>query len=895
MPVKTQKETQGRWEQLLRLNWQRLRKLLRRRSVLIAIAALFACFLGLIATFVVFYVKYAWIVDERIQRPIFNEPAQIYAAGDSIEPGDKWSGGEIVSELRRAGYVPRGGDTESAVGSYLLRGDTIQIAPGPGSYHPGQNATLRIERGEVTAITGANGEALTDYELEPQLLTGLFDTKERTKRRLLKYAEIPPLVRNAIISVEDRRFFEHSGINYVRLVEGLLTPILRHHRMQGGSTLTMQMARGFFLSNERSVRRKLAEMTIALVLEHRFTKEQILEMYVNQVDLGQHGSFDIRGFGEGAEAYFGKDISSLTLPEAALLAGLVNGPSYFSPFRHPQRAIRRRDIVLDAMFETHAIDREQLEDAKATPLKLAAPSVQADDAPYYVDLVRDRLLTKYNENDLDAGGMRVYTALDRQLQRAASEAIAVGMRPVDQTIIRRRTHRVKEGKGKNAKLITEVTSGPMPQVALIALDPHTGEVLALSGGRDYTASQLDHVLAKRPTGSIFKPFVYAAAINTALSGDPTKAYTQLTMLDATEGTFDFDGKPYSPHNFDPKYSVGDVTARFALQHSINTATIRLAEMIGYDKVVQLAQAAGVQGLKATPAMAIGAYDETALDMAGAYTIFANNGVRLSPVFIRSIRGQNVGEMEKPGTPDKATVIDSRVAFVMTDMLEAVLDGGTASAVRARFDSPAAGKTGTSHDAWFAGYTSNLLCLVWVGNDDYTDIKMEGAKAAQPIWTEFMLRARKLQRYRDMQPFAPPQGVLQVPVDKLTNLPADGTCPDDYNVAFIDGTVPAVTCDHPDGQSRNFFQKMFGIGEQRELVLPPVTQNPAPNRPVVNPQPAAGQPAVVQTVPNTPAPPPATAPEVKDKEKKKGFWKRLFGGHKSDKGQNRDDGTSSTQQ
>ncbi len=871
MPVKLQTETPRQWQMRLSAIWRQTLKLLKRRDVRIGLAAISAICLALIGTFVYFYMQYARIVDERIRRPIFNDAAQIYAAADRVEVGDEWTASAIVNDLRKAGYISSTSAGQSSEGTYLQRGNTIDIRPGRASYHPGQEATLHITDGEVDSIKGGKGEQLSYYDLEPQLVTGMFDARERSKRRLLTYPEIPALVRNAIVSVEDRRFFEHGGINYVRLMEGLLAPILRHRRIQGGSTLTMQMARGFFLSNERSVRRKLAEMMIALVLERRFTKEQILEIYVNQVDLGQHGSFNIRGFGEGAEAYFGKDIKSLTLPEAALLAGLVNGPTYFSPFRHPQRATRRRDIVLQAMFENHVIGKEELASAKAAPLKLAPPSVEADDAPYYVDLVRDRLLSQYDESDLNNGGMQIYTALDPQLQRAASEAIAAGMRQVDQAILKRRTKKIRQGKGKNATVITEITPGPMPQVALIALDPHTGEVLALAGGRNYSVSQLDHAVAKRPTGSIFKPFVYATAINTALTGDPAKALTQITMLDATEGTFDWDGKPYSPKNFDPKYSVGEVTSRFALAHSINTATIRLADMVGYDKVVQLAKSAGIQSVKPTPAMAIGAYDATPLEMAEAYTVFANDGVRQAPVFIRSVRNPNVGEMQNPNAAEKTTVLDSRVAFVITDMLGAVLNGGTGSSVRARFDAPAAGKTGTSHDAWFAGYTSNLLCLVWVGNDDYSDIKMEGAKAAAPIWTDFMVRARKLRRYHDMEPFTAPPGVVPVHLDKLTNLPADESCPDDYDAYFIDGTVPAATCDHPNGPSRNFFQKLFGIGVHRELVLPPVTPNPAPNQPGNNPN-TPGQPSADAPAPaNTPAPP--------VKEKKRGFWKRLFGGAK----------------
>jgi penicillin-binding protein 1B len=849
-----------------------LHSLWRRRAVRIALAGVLVCIAVFAGAFISFYLKYSRVVDERIRRPIFNEPAQIFARADQVNVGDKWSSNAILRELRGAGYVPSGGHAQSDLGTFSERGATLRINPGPRSYLRGQNASLHFADGQVDAITGPHGESLTSYNLEPQLVTGLFDAKERSKRRLLTYPEIPPLVVNAIVSIEDRRFFQHNGINYGRLVEGVLTPILRHHRMQGGSTLTMQMARAFFLTDERSLRRKLAEMTIAVVLEHRFTKEQILAIYVNQVSFGQHGSFNIDGFGEAAQVFFDKDIKNVTLPEAALLAGVVNGPSVFSPFRHPTAATRRRNLVLQAMFDNHVITEAQMRAAKAAPLKLAQPNVEADDAPYYVDLVRDRLLSRYEESDLTSGGMRVYTTLDRGLQQAASEAVQIGMKQADALVLRRRTRRIREGKGKNATVRTEVKPGPMPQVAMVALDPHTGEVLALVGGRSYADSQLNRTLAKRPTGSIFKPFVYAAAINTALTGEPDKAYTQITMLDATEGTFDFNGKPYSPHNFDPKDSVGEVTAREALAHSINTATIRLAEMVGYDKVVALAQAAGINDLKPTPAMAIGAYDATTLDMAEAYTVFANDGVRLVPTFIRSIEARG-GDTLESVTPQRTNVLDPRVAYVVTDMLQTVIAEGTAaSAVGARFNSPAAGKTGSSHDAWFAGYTSNLLCVVWVGNDDYTNIVIDGARLAAPIWTEFMLRARKLSRYSDMKPFTPPAGVIPVEVDKASNLPADQSCPDQYQAYFIDGTVPVATCDHPDGPSRNFFQKMFGIGAHRELVIPPITQpNPA------NPgQPAAPNTPQQVTNPNEqPAPPPT--PE--EKPKKRGFWKRIFGGGK----------------
>jgi penicillin-binding protein 1B len=847
-----------------------LRSLWRRPVVRIAVCSLAVCVLTVWAVFWFYYLRYSRVVEERMRRPIFNEPAQIYAAGDRVDVGETITPAAIVAELRAAGYASAIEKTVSKTGVYSQRGTALRIAPGPASYHPNEGATIHFSAGRVEAITDSEGKLLSSYELEPQLVTALFDSARRSKRRLLTYEEIPTLVTQAIVSIEDRRFFEHNGINYVRLIEGLFAPILHRHRIEGGSTLTMQMARAFFLTNERSVHRKLAEMTIALVLEHRFTKEQILSMYVNQVSFGQHGSFDISGFGEASQAFFGKDIKNITLSEAALLAGLVNGPSLYSPFRHPAAAIRRRNLVLQAMFENHFLTQAQMTAAKEQSLKLAPPNIESKNAPFYIDLVRDRLLAQYDERELATGGIRVYTALDRDLQQAASEAIQIGMKQVDAALLRRRTRSIREGIGKTATVHTEVLPGPMPQVALIALDPHTGQVLALSGGRDYGDSQLDHAVAKRPTGSIFKPFVYAAALNTALTGDPAKAFTEITMVDATEGTFVFNGEPYSPHNFDPKDSVGLVTAREALAHSINTATIRLAQMVGYDKVVQLAEAAGIPDLQPTPAMAIGSYDATPLEMAEAYTVFANQGVRVKPNFIRSVETRS-GKTSETVSPAKTTVLDSRVAYVVTDMLQNVIQNGTASSVGARFTLPAAGKTGSSHDAWFAGYTSNLLCIVWVGNDDYSDLKIEGAHAAAPIWTEFMLRAHRLPRYRDMKPFTAPRDVLSVRVDKVTNLPASESCPDDYQAWFIDGTIPAATCDHPDGPKPNFFERMFHLGGHQQLVLPPVTE-PNPGQPS-NLPPQPGGPTVAN--PDQPATP-ASPPEVK---KKRGFWKRLFGGGK----------------
>ena len=361
-----------------------------------------------------------------------------------------------------------------------------------------------------------------------------------------------------------------------------------------------------------------------------------------------------------------------------------------------------------------------------------------------------------------------------------------------------------------------------PQIALVALNPHTGQVLALVGGRSYGNSQLNHAVSARPTGSIFKPFVYASAFDTALSGTLLSGHEDLfspiTILSDEQTTYDVGNQEYTPRNYEGEYHE-QVTARYALMRSLNNATIGLASLVGFDKVAALARSAGIKSVRGTPSMAIGSYDATPLEMAGAYTIFANGGLHLDPWLLASVRSPS-GDVITDYSPVSKQILDPRVAYLTTSMLENVLQGhGTGAGVRNMgFHAPAAGKTGTSHDAWFAGYTTNLLCIVWVGNDDYTELEhgLEGAHVAAPIWAEFMKHAIELPQYSDTHEFNAPEGVQIVQIDNTTNLPADDTCETDtYPAAFLDGTVPTTTCSHPAGaDKRNFFQKIFGLGEKK---------------------------------------------------------------------------------
>jgi penicillin-binding protein 1B len=795
-----------------------------RSRILWGLLAVFGCVaLVGISIFAYFYVKYGNIVEERLKQPLFVNTAKIYAAPRELRPGQKLSVKLIANELHEAGYTTDGATQPSPLGTYSEGVSQIVVHPGPQSYHAPDSATIQVSGGVVDAIRDEHGQALSSYELEPLLITGLSEDTNRTKRRLLTYDQIPPSLVQAVLAIEDRRFFEHSGVNYLSMLSWAWHDLVGDRKHRGGaSTLTMQLAKLLFVADNRTIKYKVTQVAITFRLEHHYSKQEIFQIYANEVPLGQRGSFSIDGFGEASQDYFGKDVGRLDLAECALLAGLIQSPSRLNPFHHPERAIERRNLVLDSMVETGAITKDQAETAKQEPLHLVPGSMDESEAPYFVDLVHDQLTQRLGDRDFNREGLRIYTSLDPELQRLATTAVDSTIHVVDEQVDKLHARDKKLGKPYI-----------YPQVALIALDPHTGQVLALVGGRSYGSSQVNHAVAHRPTGSIFKPFVYATAFQTAVEGTmlpgQTKLFSPVTMLSDAQQTYGEGTQyEYTPRNYKGEY-YGDITARYALLRSDNNATISLAGMVGFDRVAALARDAGVKNAEGTPSMAIGSYDATPLDMAGAYTIFSNGGVHIDPWMLASVRAPN-GDIIDDYAPTTRQVIDPRVAFLTTYMMEAVLEGngsdpceiagrdycGTGAGVRnLGFTSPAAGKTGTSHDAWFAGFTSSLLCIVWVGNDDYTSIDLEGAHAAAPIWAAFMKQAVLLPQYSDTNDFTPPDGVQVISIDKTTNLLADDSCTDDYSAAFLDGTAPTETCDHKGlggDDHRNILQKIFGIGK-----------------------------------------------------------------------------------
>jgi penicillin-binding protein 1B len=826
----------------------------RNRVLRIVLVAFLACLAVFSAIFGYFYYHYQQVVDDRLAAgPIFASVSQIYAAPREVRNGQKMTASLIAADLRQAGY-----NGNPQLGTFQLNGDSIFIKPGPESFHTTDGATIATSGGVVKSITAENGAALSAYELEPQLITALSEDKNRTKRRLVTYSEIPQHLVQAVTAIEDRSFFEHGGVNYLRILKCAVSDVLSRHKACGGSTLTMQLARGFFLTPEKRLTRKFREILITFQLEARFKKQQIFEMYANQINLGQRGSFAINGFGEASQTYFGKDLRQLDLAESALLAGMIQRPNYFSPYKHPERAMERRNLVLDSMVETGSITGAQASRAKAETLRLAPPNVDASEAPYFVDLVHDQLVQRVGDQGLSHQSLRIYTSLDPELQRIASTAVEIGMKNVDEIV--RKQHKTPKG--------VEPGNITYPQVSLVAINPHTGQVLALVGGRNYGISQLNHAVAKRPTGSIFKPFVYAAAYNSSLNGTSLGeggVFTAVTKLNDTPTTFSFDNgrQTYTPNNFKGDFR-GEVTAAYALAHSLNNATISLGQQVGFENVAALARASGITAARGTPAVSLGAYDATPLDMAGAYTVFANNGVHLTPWMLASVRNAN-GDIVSDFAPEAKQVMDPRAAYLTQSLLEGAMTYGTAAAVRAHgFNAPGAGKTGTSHDAWFAGYTSNLICIVWVGNDDYTDVKIEGAHAAAPIWAEFMKRAIQLPQYSDVKSFSPPEGVTTARIDKATNLLADASCStSSFYASFLDGTAPVNSCSQMSENPQNLFQKIFGIGGSNST--PQQQLNPQPGSPAAPPAPRT--------------PPDGNAPDTTQpaQPKKKNFFQKIFGG------------------
>jgi penicillin-binding protein 1B len=735
-----------------------------------------SCGVGLIIA-AYFWVSYAHLIDRKLggeERPgprVFGRPFELY-------PGEPLTPALLVQRLNDIGYAER--PKVEHAGEFSVAPGVVVLMPRPadGRDEAGTPLTVRVEfgRGAVARLMpmGAKRGALDHVTLEAPLLASIGPEKGE-KSRHVALASIPQHVIHAVLAIEDHRFFEHPGVDPIRAVGALITNLRGDKTyLVGGSTLTQQIVKNTFLTPEKTLGRKLQEQFMALVLESRFTKNQILELYLNDVVLGQRGPFEIHGVGEAAHLFFAKDVSNLSLAEAATIAGVIQQPSGYSPFRNPTRALDRRNLVLREMVKAGFVTKDEADKAIKMPLGVSARAIE-NEAPFFVDYLSQVVDEQY-ENLLKRGiPVDVYTTLDLNLQRLAQEAVADGIAEVDKLIAARKQ------KGQ-------------AEVALLAVDPRTGDILAFVGGRSYSVSQYDRVVAaRRQPGSGFKPFVYLAAFE-RMAAEGRDDMTPATVVVDEPTTFKDHENDYTPANYQNEYA-GPVTLRDALAHSRNIVAIKVAEATGYDEVADLWQRVGVgTPAKPYPSIALGVFEASPLEMATAYTIFTNKGaVRPLHAIARIVEAGKPRPLAPAAAPKKVAREDT--TFLVTNMMRSVLDSGTAAAARAMgFSLDAAGKTGTTNDlrdAWFTGFTPELLTVVWVGFDNNQPIGLSGAQAALPIWTNFMKRALA---GRPNQAFEIPDGITFADIDRENGKLARPECPDVLREAFLAGTEPKQLCD-----------------------------------------------------------------------------------------------------
>jgi penicillin-binding protein 1B len=744
------------------------------RSILAAVAILT---LTATAFLIHSYISYSKLVDERLANGYLTSRAGIYAAPRELRVGQKLSRDGLVALLRRAGYIEKNA-SDVWSGSFTAQANSVEIRPRRASGQSGPS-TVTVSFDKNNSIAQLTGDALSldSYRLEPELLTADASMKAG-KRTALSYEDIPPILARAILSIEDHRFFEHRGVDLFGIVRAFLRNAGDNEAGQGGSTITQQLVKNTYLSPERTIARKYAEAMISLSLERRLSKEDIFALYCNEIHLGQRGAVGVRGVEQAARVFFGKDLKDLRLAEAATIAGMIQSPSRYAPDRHPEEATARRKMVLDAMLRDGAITSEEAAAAAQEPLSVAPAQARDDSlAPYFIDYVNRVSEAKLNRSGLaDERNLRVYTTINLDLQQLAEEAVRRQLERLD-----------KIYKGRKAT----------PQVALVALDPKTGDVLAMVGGRNYAESQLNRATdALRQPGSVFKPVVYAAALESGLSPVSTYEDAPREFIYAGRAT-------YRPANYGGAYSMHEVMMRTGLVKSLNVVTVDVAMRAGLPRVASFAEKLGLPKPQPYPALALGTTEATPLDIAAAYTAFVNNGQRVEPNVIARATDATGNEIIGGARPAQQ-VIKPATAYLITDMLADVIDHGTARAARGAVRRTViAGKTGTSRDGWFVGYTPNLVCAVWIGFDDNKQLGLTGADAALPAWTEFVKGAVELRPELGGERFERPEGIAFVEVDPETGLLAGPTCPQREQIAIPNNLAPTIEC-YAHGEFDDFY-------------------------------------------------------------------------------------------
>ena len=714
------------------------------------------------------YTSFARIIDEQIASGYLRSHAGLYAAPRVVEKGARLTKEQLATALQRAGYAR---DRASNIwnGSFQVNEGSVRILP---RYGTGTLQWIDVNfdsHGRVANLRANDGSSLSAYGLEPELLT--VDAALKTgQQETLTYQDIPPVMVQAILSIEDRRFFSHPGLDIRGIGRAIVTWATSGSVkfQQGGSTITQQLVKNTYLSPEKTFQRKYEEALIALALEQRLSKQDIFALYCNEIYLGQRNGVGVRGVAQAARVFFGKDLKDISLAEAATIAGMIQSPARYAPDRHPENSRQRRDTVLAAMAGDGAVDAASAQAASALPLEVAHFEGSSNElAPYYIDAVNRGLdETQRGSESENEQNLRILTTIDPDLQTAAENALR-----------------------QQLELLSKSSRGQTkPQGAMVALDAHTGQVLAMVGGRSYEESQLNRATdARRQPGSVFKPFVYAAALESGIS--PLATYR-----DAPQ-TFQYGYASYAPANYGRAYSMHDVTMREGLVRSLNVVTVELAMRSGLANVANTAARFGLPRPEAYPSMALGVSEATPLQMAAAYAAFANGGKAVKPSLIARVGQDNEEEMpSEKDVQNNPQVIKPTTAFMINDMLSDVTRRGTARRANGSFKNVAiAGKTGTSRDGWFVGYTPNLVCAVWIGYDDNQQLGLTGAEAALPAWIDFMKEALSIRPSLGGESFPIPRGVVAVKIDPETGYLAGPNCPSAQTVKVATQFAPSLEC------------------------------------------------------------------------------------------------------
>lgn len=697
-------------------------------------------------------------------------PTRFYALPVVVQPGMTLDREQLQSSLERLGYTRARGRNVST-GEYRFDYRTWEIGRRAFRFdaglEPASVAAIHVAYdGEVRLVRSENGRRLDYFMLEPEPLPSP-TPGSRADRVRVSLADVPEHLVQAVLAIEDQRFYEHRGLDYFRIAGAGVANARAGRVVQGGSTLSQQLVKNLFLTSDRTLIRKLRETAMALVLESRHTKEEILEAYLNEVYLGQHGGNAIHGVGRAAQFYFAKDVTSLDLTESALLAGLIRGPNIYTPFRHPEPARERRDLVLSVMRDQAMIDDATFLRAQETPVRVREAPEPLRAGRYFVDYVADRLRDRHGKGELKSGGT-VITSLDLNLQLIAERAVEEGLGALE------REHEELKREGN-----------PL-QAALVALNPLTGDILAMVGGRDYGQSQFNRAAdARRQPGSAFKPIVAL----TALAYEDQ--YTLATLVDDDPLSVETRAGVWQPVNYDGQFR-GPVTIREALERSLNVPFARLGLSVGPETVAEMGERLGISSkLQPVPSLALGASEVTPLELTRAFAVFAAGGIRadLREIIIAITEDGDVLEQRAPSTE---RVVDEAVAYLVTAALEGAVERGTGRGLRGfGVYTPMAAKSGTTNDwrdAWFLAYTPRLVVGAWVGFDDGTTIGLTGSRAALPIVGRVLREATR----GGHGEFPVPRDIEFVEIDRETGLRGGWGCGGERE-AFIVGTAPEESC------------------------------------------------------------------------------------------------------